>query len=296
MENNKKTNLIFIASMFIFGTLALFVKKINLSSGEIALYRAILASLVIGIYLLLTKQSFNKITNYKDLILIIISGIAMGFNWVFLFQAYNYTSVSIATLSYYFAPIFVTILSPFLFKEKITVKKLICFIMASIGIMLITGVGNLGDNKNNVLGIVFGLIAASLYASVVLLNKSVKTIGGIQRTFIQFISATMILIPYVLLTSGITIIDLSGTGWIYLLIVGIIHTGITYCLYFTTLKDMPGQRASILSYIDPLVAIIISVVILKESISYIQIIGGCLILIFTLINEINFKKNIELEK
>ena len=167
--------------------------------------------------------------------------------------------------------------------------------MSTVGLILITGIGEL-NNRNNLLGIVFGLLAATLYATVILLNKLVKKLGGIQRTFIQFLSATVILIPYVILTSDINIVGMNGTSWIYLLIVGIIHTGITYCLYFTSLKEIPGQQASILSYIDPLVAILISVVILEETMTIAQIIGGSLILIFTLINEINISKIIKIKK
>ncbi len=295
MKKSFNSKILFVVSMFIFGTLSIFVKKINLTSGEIALYRAVLAAVVIGIYLLISKQKINVFDYKKELILICISGIAMGFNWVFLFEAYNYTSVSIATLSYYFAPIIVTILSPLIFKEKMSMKKWICFIMSTVGLILITGIGEL-NNRNNLLGIVFGLLAATLYATVILLNKLVKKLGGIQRTFIQFLSATVILIPYVILTSDINIVGMNGTSWIYLLIVGIIHTGITYCLYFTSLKEIPGQQASILSYIDPLVAILISVVILEETMTIAQIIGGSLILIFTLINEINISKIIKIKK
>ena len=295
MKKSFNSKILFVVSMFIFGTLSIFVKKINLTSGEIALYRAVLAAVVIGIYLLISKQKINVFDYKKELILICISGIAMGFNWVFLFEAYNYTSVSIATLSYYFAPIIVTILSPLIFKEKMSMKKWICFIMSTVGLILITGIGEL-NNRNNLLGIAFGLLAATLYATVILLNKLVKKLGGIQRTFIQFLSATVILIPYVILTSDINIVGMNGTSWIYLLIVGIIHTGITYCMYFTSLKEIPGQQASILSYIDPLVAILISVVILEETMTIAQIIGGSLILIFTLINEINISRIIKIKK
>ena len=295
MKKSFNSKILFVVSMFIFGTLSIFVKKINLTSGEIALYRAVLAAFVIGIYLLISKQKINVFDYKKELILICISGIAMGFNWVFLFEAYNYTSVSIATLSYYCAPIIVTILSPLIFKEKMSMKKWICFIMSTVGLILITGIGEL-NNRNNLLGIVFGLLAATLYATVILLNKLVKKLGGIQRTFIQFLSATVILIPYVILTSDINIVGMNGTSWIYLLIVGIIHTGITYCLYFTSLKEIHGQQASILSYIDPLVAILISVVILEETMTIAQIIGGSLILIFTLINEINISRIIKIKK
>lgn len=288
-----KARIMLIISMTIFGTLALFVKNINVSSGELALYRAVLAAIFLLFYLLITKQKISFKDIKKDLIIIIISGMAMGFNWIFLFEAYKYTTVSVATLSYYFAPIIVTLVCPIIFKEKLTIKQIICFIASTIGIILITDLSNMSNNSSHLLGIIFGLIAASLYATVIILNKYIKSISGIHRTFIQFLSAIVILIPYVLLTSGITISNLNSNGWINLLIVGIVHTGITYCLYFTSLKELPGQNAAILSYIDPVVAILISVFILNEQMSFIQVMGGILIIVFTLLNELkiqSFKK------
>ena len=272
-------------SMAAFGTISIFVKNIAVSSGELALYRAVLASMLITAYLILTKQHIPFSNIKKEVPLLIASGVAMGFNWILLFEAYKYTTVSVATLSYYFAPVIVTIVCPILFKEKLTTKQIICFIMSTLGIVLITGIGDI-NGQNNFLGIGFGLGAAVLYATVVLINKFIKNVGGIHRTLLQFLAAIVVLIPYVLSTSGITVSSLNTSGWINLLIIGFIHTGIMYCIYFSSLKDVPGQEAAILSYIDPLVAVLISVTILGESMTGIQIIGGIFILGFTLWNEI----------
>ena len=213
----------------------------------------------------------------------------MGFNWILLFEAYKYTTVSVATLSYYFAPVIVTVVCPFLFKEKMGAKQWICFIMSTLGIVLITGIGDFSSSSSHFKGILFGLGAACLYATVILLNKFIKGVEGIHRTFLQFLSAIAVLVPYVLMTSGITLGGLDGKGIVNLLIVGIVHTGITYCLYFSSLKELPGQKAAILSYIDPLVAVVISVAVLGESITALQLLGGFLILGFTLWNEISPK-------
>ena len=210
---------------------------------------------------------------------------AMGFNWILLFEAYKYTSVSAATLSYYFAPIIVTVVCPFLFHEKLTKKQILCFTMSTLGVFLITGVPDFQNMGRDTIGILFGLSAAVFYATVILLNKFIKNVAGIHRTFLQFLAAVVTLIPYVALTSGFHINTLDSKGWINLLIVGLIHTGITYCLYFSSLKELPGQEAAILSYVDPLMAVIISVTILGESISLPQIIGGILILGFAIWNE-----------
>ena len=275
-----------IISMVAFGTIAPFVRAISVTSGELALYRAILAASLIGIYLLITKQPIPFRAIRKEVPLLLLSGAAMGFNWILLFEAYKYTTVSIATLSYYFAPVIVTLVCPLLFREKLTKKQILCFVMSTIGIVLITGFGLSGAGTDHI-GILFGLGAAVLYATVILVNKFIKNVDGIHRTVLQFLAAIVVLVPYVLSTSGITLGSMHAAGWVNLLIVGFVHTGITYCLYFSALREIPGQKAAILSYIDPLVAVLISVTILGEPMTIPQILGGALILGFTLWNEVS---------
>ena len=285
MKKAMNPRLMLIASMTIFGTLGIFVRNISVSSGELALYRAVLAALLIAAFLLVTKQQIPFSNIKKEVPLLLASGVAMGINWILLFEAYKYTTVSVATLSYYFAPVIVTVVCPVLFKEKLTIKQIVCFVMSTLGLILITGIGDIGGGSD-IVGIMFGLGAAVFYATVVLLNKFIKNVEGIHRTFLQFLSAIVILVPYVLATSGVTLGTLNGIGWVNLLIVGLIHTGVTYCMYFSSLKELPGQKAAILSYIDPLVAVFISVTILGETMTLWQVAGGMLILGFTLWNEI----------
>ena len=290
MKESNRSRLMMTVSMAIFGTLAPFVRRIGVTSGELALYRAIMAAGLIAVFLLVTKQKIPFAAIKKEIPLLLLSGMAMGFNWILLFQAYKFTTVSVATLSYYFAPVIVTILCPIIFREKLTKKQIICFIMSTLGLVLITGIGDLSGASSHLTGILFGLGAASLYATVIMLNKFIKNVEGIHRTFLQFLAAIVVLIPYVAFTSGTNLGVMDGMGWVCLLVVGFIHTGVTYCLYFTSLKDIPGQKAAILSYIDPLIAVVISVTILGESMSFVQIIGGVLILGFTLWNELSPKE------
>ncbi len=278
-----------IISMTVFGTLGIFIKNIPLSSAEIALFRAAIAAVSILTYQSVggSKLRFSAIKN--DLFLLFFSGAAMGFNWILLFEAYHYTTVSLATLSYYFAPVIVMMACPILFKEKLTFKQLLCFFMSTVGLVLIIGVGSPQSGIDNIRGIAFGLGAAAFYATVIILNKFIKDVSGIDRTLLQFFSAIIVLIPYIASTGGLHLGSLETVGMINLLIVGIIHTGITYCLYFSSLKDLKGQEAAILSYVDPLVAIIISVMLLNETITSTQMLGGMMILGFTLLNELKIK-------
>lgn len=293
MKRVMSPKVMLITSMTVFGTLGLFVRNISVSSGELALYRAILAALLLFVFLTVTRQHIPYRKIKREVPLLLLSGIAMGFNWILLFEAYKYTTVSVATLSYYFAPVIVTVACPILFKEKMTLKQWICFAMSTLGIVMITGIGDMQSGSNHLLGIAFGLSAACFYATVILLNKFIKQVEGIHRTFLQFLAAILVLIPYVGFTSGITLYTLDMTGWVSLLIVGLVHTGVTYCLYFSSLKALPGQKAAILSYIDPLVAVLVSVLILGEQLTWMQALGGLLILGFTMWNEISPKHKTE---
>ena len=281
-ENTSKVQM--ALSMFIFGTIAPIVRNIGVGSGELALYRAIMAAVIVGGFLLFSRQKISVFGIKKELLLLLISGAAMGINWIFLFEAYKYTTVSVATLSYYFAPVIVMVVCPLIFKEKLTIKQIICFVMSTVGLVLITGTA--GGGSEDMLGILFGLSAAMFYATVMLLNKFIKGIEGLHRTFIQFLAAIIVLLPYVWLTSGFTLGTLNGRSWGFLLVVGIVHTGLAYCMYFSAIKELAGNKVAMLSYIDPLIAVIVSVVFLNEKMTFPQIVGGILILGFTLISEL----------
>lgn len=266
-----------ITAMLIFGTIGLFVKNIELSSSEIALTRGFIGgvTLILATIFLKKKISFEAIKN--NLYLLVFSGLAVGLNWIFLFQGYKYTSISNATLSYYFAPVFVTILAPVVLKEKLTLSKFLCVLMALVGMFCIVGVDGI-NGGSDLIGIAYGLLAAGFYASVILMNKFLKGIDSIEITVIQLISATITLLPYVLYVEGLGILSVSSASLPYILILGIIHTGIAYLLYFSSLQGLKGQTIAVLSYIDPVFAIIISAVILKEQLGFLQVIGGVLIL------------------
>ena len=286
MHTTNRARWMLIASMFIFGTLGPFVRNIAISSGELALCRAILAAVLIGLFLLATKQKIPFGQIKKELLLLLFSGMAMGVNWILLFEAYKYTTVSVATLSYYFAPVIVTAVCPLLFREKLTGRQILCFVMSTLGLVLITVTEDLSGGGSDLTGIAFGLGAAVFYAAVILLNKFIKNVEGIHRTFLQFLAAIVVLLPYVLLTGGFHLGSLDGLGWGCLLVVGLVHTGVTYCLYFSSLKELPGQKAALLSYLDPLVAVLVSVLVLGEQMTALQAVGGLLILGFTLWNEV----------
>ena len=279
MKKIDKNKLKIILAMLIWGTMGIFIKTIPLSSLEIAFYRSIIGALFIIILSISQKEKWNKEDLRKDLKILIPSGIALGAGWVLLFQGYKNTTVSIATLSYYIAPVFIVILSIIVLKEKITRKKILCIIVAIIGLLLVLDIKNLGNiGDNNLLGIIYSVLAAVFYAIVVILNKFIKKLSGSKVTIVQLLVSTIILMPFTILNSTRSLMSLDMLSLFLLLLVGIVHTGIAYLLYFSSVKEIEGQSIAILSYMDPIFALVIAGLFLGEKMTLIQLFGGILIL------------------
>ena len=273
-----------IIAMLIVSSIGIFVENLPLPRSLISLARAFIGSIVVLPVFIAKSKNLSRDMIKKNAIPLILSGMALGFNWMFLFEAYNHTTVQVATLCYYMAPVFVILVSPFFLKEKLTVFSVICTIGAVVGAVMISGV--LGGVIYGYKGIILGLFAAVLYASIIILNKKIVGISGIERTFFQLGISAIVMLVYVLLTVDFAVISLNCSHLVLLLILGVFHTGIVYILFFSAIGNLPAQTASILSYIDPVAAIILSGIFLNESLDVFQIIGMIFIIGFAAANEI----------
>jgi RarD protein len=208
------------------------------------------------------------------------SGAVIGFNWILLFEAYNYTTVAVATLCYYMQPTIVVLLSPFVFNEKLTPKKAVCAGIAISGMILVSGVGGGQSGMHSLAGIAFGLGAAALYAAVVMMNKKISGVDAYEKTMIQLGAAAFIMVPYLFLTGGFKSAGTAFSAWVpcLVLIVGLVHTGIAYVLYFASMDGLRTQTIAMLSYIDPVTALLLSAVILHEGMTLRGLAGALLIL------------------
>lgn len=274
-----KTKLYFITSMLIFGSMGLIVRGVPLSSAQIALVRGVIGSLFLIITGLIMKRKPSLKAIKRNFIYLFLSGAALGFNWILLFEAYRNTSITNATLSYYLAPVIVVAISPFVLKEGLTRKSILCVFTAMLGMILLIKTGGEGSiYSEEMVGIGFGLGAAVLYAMVIILNKLIKEMSGLETTIIQLTIASLVLTPYVLLQGAVPLNIIDAKSMIYLILVGLINTGVAYLLYFSSIQRLEGQTVAILSYIDPVSAVLMSVIFIGEKISVIQLLGGVLIL------------------
>ncbi|MFJ3390818.1 MULTISPECIES: DMT family transporter [unclassified Lysinibacillus] len=281
-----KSKIQFILSMIIFGTIGLVVRYIDLSSSERALLSSFIGCLFLTFIFLIMKKKISWNSVKLNALILFLSGIALGGNWVFLYQSYDYTTIANATLGYYFAPVFVMILSPFVLKEQLSIKKIVCIGVAIIGLVLIVGEGVSASNTDDILGLSYGLIAAAFYAALLLLNKFVKDMGKLELTIIQLGITALLLMPYVFLTEGFGLFEVSSSSIPFILILGIVNTGIGFWLFFSGMEKLKGQSIAMLSYVDPFVAILISAMILHEQMTSVQMLGGALLLASTFVSEI----------
>ena len=269
-----------IASLCIFGTISLFVRNIALGSGMIALSRGVLGAVFLLLYLALRKQKLDLPAIRNNLGILLLSGGIMGLNWALLFEAYRYTTVATATLCYYMQPVFLTLAAAVLLGEKLSLKKGLCVLVALGGMVLISGaLGGALPEAGELRGIALGLGAAILYACVILCNKKLRDIGAFDKTIVQLLAAAAVMVPYCAITGErVTAETFQPVSLLCLLVLGMLHTGFAYALYFGSMKALRAQTIAIFSYIDPVIAILISVTILHEPFSWLSAAGSVLIL------------------
>ncbi len=269
----------FIASMLIFGTIGVFRRHIPLPSAFLAFARGILGGVFLLVFVRLRGKDKSAPLPGRALLRLAVTGAMIGFNWMLLFEAYNHTTVAVATLCYYMEPTIVMLLSPVLFRERLTGRKMICAMVSIVGMVLISGVADMsGAQPRDLTGIVPALGAAALYAGVVITNKKTQGVDAYRRTTVQLLSAGIVMLPYLLLTDGFAGIVFTPSALLLLLAVGVVHTGTAYALYFGGMEGLRVQTVAMLSYIDPVSALLFSAFLLKEPLSVLNILGAVLIL------------------
>ena len=284
--NDQRSVIMLAASMFIFGTIGLFRRYIPCSSAFLAMIRGILGGLLLLVFTRIRKESTGEKLPRQTVIWLGISGAVIGINWMLLFEAYNHTTVTVATLCYYMQPTIVMLASPLLLREKLTKRKAICAMIAVIGMVLVSGVTEGGGERTGHLkGVLLGLGAAVCYASVIIMNKKITGVDAYRKTTIQLLYAGLVMIPYMVLTDGFGSTIFNAGTIALVVIVGIVHTGFAYVLYFGSMDGLKAQSIAMLSYIDPVTALLLSALVLREPLTAAGAAGAIMILLSAVISE-----------
>ena len=285
-KNDRRSLGMFIASMLIFGTIGVFRRFIPLPSALLAFARGILGGLFLWLFIKLRNKSDGERPAPRIMLRLVITGAMIGINWMLLFEAYNYTTVAVATLCYYMQPTIVILLSPLVFGERLTGKKALCAVVSIAGMVLVSGVIGSGGQSVSMRGIALGLGAAFFYAAVIIMNKKTPGTEPYLRTTIMLLSAGIVMLPYLFLTDGFSGAGFTPTAVLLLLVLGIFHTGIAYAMYFGSMDGLRVQTIAVFSYIDPVSALLFSALLLREPISALNIVGAVMIIGSAMISEL----------
>ncbi len=288
MDSIKRAKLDLIIAVAAFGTIGIFIRYINLPSSVIALVRGVIGAAFLLLLLYFRKTPFRWAVIQPHWKLLALSGVVISFNWITLFEAYRYTTVTTTTLCYYMAPVFVTLISPVLFHEKLTPIKLLCVLTALCGMVFVSGILQSGPPEpKDATGILLALLSAVCYAGDVSLNKILGQVPAYERTLVQLAVAALVMVPYILLTVDLSAMTVTPLAAFLLVVVGIFHTGWCYSLFFGSMTYLPAQTVVLFSYIDPIVAILLSALLLKEPLGWNGIVGAVLVLGSTLVSELS---------
>ncbi len=287
---NTSAKLEYIISVLLYGTIGLLLQYVNATSELIVLCRSSIGTIVVLLFMLCRRQKVDFAGIRSNFLIITLSGIFLGLNWVTLFTAYQVTSIATASLLNYMAPMIVIAVSPFVLKEKMTVTKAICVIAAFIGVALVSGFLDGGDQNFNFLGVIMGLAAALCFVGVVLCNRKMKPMHALTRCAYQLLVAALVVLPYNLIKNGGLPFPTDLTSILLLIVLGVLQTGFAYIFYFNGLASLPVQSVAILGYLEPLVTVITGVLILGQYISVWGIIGAVLILGAAVFSELSGKK------
>ena len=260
----------YLCAMLLFGTLGLFVRQAHVAGDVLAFLRTLIGAAFLGVLLLLQRHRIQKIGG-RQLLYVLLSAAFLGFNWVFLFEAYVAATISIATVIYYTAPLLALLAAVFLFHESVTLRIVLGIVLTMGGLLCITQVTGTAVQLK---GILFAAAAALCYAGVLLTNQFLHDIDGLYFTFLQLLCSAGILFVYLLLEGRINLIpELPSASWPWIMCIAVVHTGVAYALYFTSLHHLTSSQAAVGSYLDPCIALLLSIFLLREPSTLMQGIG-----------------------
>lgn len=273
----------YIIAVVLYGTIGLFLRYVNLPSEIVAMFRGLIGSLFIYLYLRLKHVPIDKKAIRNNLFLLLLSGICLGLNWIFLFASYMTTTVAIASLCNYLAPLFVIIVSPLVLHEKLEIKKLPFVALAFLGIVLVSGVFD--EQKGSLIGIVYGVLAALVFSIIIICNRKLKDISVYDRSIVQLLVSAITILPYVLIHNQGLSLNPDLRSILIVIMLGVIHTGLAYCFYFSGMAKLDVETIAILGYLEPVVSVICSTVFLHEPMSVFGWLGAFMIIFSAFMSE-----------
>ena len=274
----------YTAAVLLYGTIGTFLRYVDLPSELVALGRGVIGSLFILLWLAVRRKKPDVSAIRRNGKWLLLSGFCLGLNWIFLFAAYVKTTVAVASLCNYMAPVIVILAAPLLLKERLNRRKLPCIFAALFGIVLVSGVW--GTGGADPVGVSLGLCAALCFVGIVLCNRKIEGISSLDKSVVQLAVSALTILPYAVVRNLGADLRPDKTSLLIVLLLGAVHTGFAYCLYFSGMGSLPVQTVAILGYLEPVVSVLCSAFFLKEELSVSGWIGAGLILAAAAVSEL----------
>lgn len=273
----------YIAAVILYGTVGMFLRRVRAPSELVALFRGVIGAAFIFLVQRFRGERPDRAAIRRALPLLLLSGVSLGLNWIFLFAAYIKTTVAIASLCNYLAPAVVILIAPPVLRERLDLRKIPFAALALAGIVLVSGVPENGGG--DIAGVLLGLAAAFFFVILVICNRKLKAVPALDRSMLQLAVSAAVILPYTLIRNRGLPLDLDLPSWGIILMLGVIHTGLAYCFYFRGMGSLPVQTVAILGYLEPVVSVLCSVLFLREPLSLPGWLGAALVLISAAVSE-----------
>ncbi len=260
------------AAMFLSGTLGFFVVESGQAAYNVVFLRCLFGAIFLGLYCL--ARGFFKDTglNRKTLLMTALGGVAIVSNWILLFSSYKLASISISTAVYHTQPFFLLIIGAVILREAIPHNKIAWIALAFAGVLMVSDLdlASFTLSSEYVLGLGLALSAAVLYAIATMIAKQLKGIRPHLIALIQVTIGIFMLLPF---ASFADMAAAGGIQWSYLVILGAVHTCLMYILMYSAFQKLPTPIIAVMSFIYPVVAIMVDYIFYDQSLSMMQFVG-----------------------
>ncbi|SDQ81404.1 DMT family transporter [Paraburkholderia tuberum] len=264
-------------AMLMSGTIGWLVVSSQQSPFNVVFFRCIFGGATLALVCAVLGLFRRELFSWKMLGLALLGGAAIVVNWVLLFAAYSRASISMATAVYNTQPFMLVGLGALVFRERISASTIAWLVVAFVGLVFVVKVepAVLAVPGQYLVGVAYAVGAAAMYAVSSIITKRLKGTPPHLLALIQVSLGVLLLAPFVRFDA----LPANGAQWLELVVLGVVHTGLMYVLLYGAIQKLPTSMTGALSFIYPVVAIIVDRLAFGQTLAWIQVLGAALILL-----------------
>ena len=277
MNQTRQGTLEMTAAMVIVGTIGGFVVLSGQPVLDVVFWRCAFGAAALLAVCAAKGLLRRELLRPRVLGLAALGGVAIVVNWLLLFAAYRHASISVATAVYNTQPFILVGLGALLFKERPGPAKLAWLALAFCGVVLIVQTRSDASYATGgyAAGILMALAAAFFWAMAAIITKKLAGTPPHLIALIQVCIGTLMLAPL----AHWSHLPIGLTAWGSLATIGLVHTGLVYVLMYSAVQKLPTHLQGSLSFIYPVVAILVDLVAFGHRLQLTQLLGVVVVLV-----------------